>query len=755
MAKVKVVSTKKLIRSGERYLKLKLSVWLLLSVGLFAWFYANTKAKDAIEALSLKLAFSVRSQLGYDVSLDPRLKIFGFDDKTASLVKMSELGFEGWAYVLKALAQSRPKAIVIDKVFSINRAFGNSEKFQKVLGELGVPVYVGAFFSEAELEGRDRLSQREAVYPYASLAKKMPYAYGPSFDLYSSFAGVGHLSLDENAKVFPLISTDELTLSHLGLLGVKPELKSARELLLGSKTVTLDEAGRMPVNLLSADKARGHSYSLTLLLKDDERRAELLKGIGQEDVVLVIPQLFTGNTDWKDTPRGKMEGGFILASLLNSQIKGEYLSSHHIPSAIGFFLIVLLGALAIVFRPLFAWFVLASFLLGSALLFFVSFLGFGAYWDLGYWVLVSLIVVVPIIVFHAKYRERRAQSLIQSLGSSMGSNNLQKILDQPEVVLQKPVEKEMTLLFLDIVGFSLVSDKATPDDLFKTLKSLIQDVEEIVYEHGGVVDKVLGDGLLCAFGSMSGGSLEARKKDVRNAINCALEIQRFGAKNCLNAEAAEGLVFPFRIGINTDKVHFGDIGGDDRIEFTCIGAGVNFAARLEAACEPFKVLIGENCYELLKEENLKFLRKRIQIKHYTDFFSAYEIDPFRENPEVLKSATLSYRKYHGLDKLEPRYPLSQGAKLKLKLNGDLAKLLDFSDQGFACQYHDLLSRSVLMDVSLESDEMNLSEYIERRIFVVEVRHSSEWNGGARLELEYKNLSGADRERMMGLFRSLG
>ena len=94
-------------------------------------------------------------------------------------------------------------------------------------------------------------------------------------------------------------------------------------------------------------------------------------------------------------------------------------------------------------------------------------------------------------------------------------------------------------------------------------------------------------------------------------------------------EGKNPLVMPVRIGMHSSKMLLGNIGGATRIDFTMIGAGVNFASRLEAACTPFKLMLSETCYEHLRTLGYvasDFSRVGISIKHKPELVTSYEYD---------------------------------------------------------------------------------------------------------------------------------
>jgi adenylate cyclase len=131
-------------------------------------------------------------------------------------------------------------------------------------------------------------------------------------------------------------------------------------------------------------------------------------------------------------------------------------------------------------------------------------------------------------------------------------------------------EVEVTLLFLDVRGFTSLAERLAATEVVATLNRLFERIVPIVHNHGGHVDKYVGDGLLAVFGA------PRRQADhADEALAAALEITTA-------IEAEFGTELSVGIGLNTGTVVAGNVGGAGRLEFSVIGDAVNTAARVEA-----------------------------------------------------------------------------------------------------------------------------------------------------------------------------
>ncbi len=151
-------------------------------------------------------------------------------------------------------------------------------------------------------------------------------------------------------------------------------------------------------------------------------------------------------------------------------------------------------------------------------------------------------------------------------------------------------EVEVTVMFLDIRGFTSFASDLPATEVVSQLNALFELVVPIVREHEGHVDKFVGDGVLAVFGAPQ-----------RNAKHADLALAAAQQIATAVADDLEGL--EVGIGLNSGLVVAGNIGGSGRLEFTVIGDAVNVAARIEAATRDTRdtVLISERTKELLTD----------------------------------------------------------------------------------------------------------------------------------------------------------
>jgi adenylate cyclase len=151
-------------------------------------------------------------------------------------------------------------------------------------------------------------------------------------------------------------------------------------------------------------------------------------------------------------------------------------------------------------------------------------------------------------------------------------------------------EREVTVLFSDIAGFTAISEACDPAALVQGLNTYFSTMTDIIEAHGGFVDKYIGDAIVAVFGAPVHDARHAEQ-----AMRAAMQM-----RDALRAEAERfslaGLPLKTRIGLNTGRVLIGNIGSPRRFNYTAMGDAVNLASRLEGANKAYgtSILVSED-----------------------------------------------------------------------------------------------------------------------------------------------------------------
>ncbi len=179
-----------------------------------------------------------------------------------------------------------------------------------------------------------------------------------------------------------------------------------------------------------------------------------------------------------------------------------------------------------------------------------------------------------------------------------------------------------TVLFSDIKGFTGIAERLGPQETVSVLNEYFGEMVEVVFEHGGILDKYIGDAIMAVFGTPF-----PSPNDADNAVRVAIQMRDVLAR--LNQRWSEVGQPPFeiRIGINSGDVVAGNIGSARRMDYTVIGDGVNTAARLESANKQLGtgILISGSTRELLNDDYRLRELDLIRVKGRVEPVPIYEV----------------------------------------------------------------------------------------------------------------------------------
>ncbi|HEX8723533.1 MAG TPA: adenylate/guanylate cyclase domain-containing protein [Pyrinomonadaceae bacterium] len=199
---------------------------------------------------------------------------------------------------------------------------------------------------------------------------------------------------------------------------------------------------------------------------------------------------------------------------------------------------------------------------------------------------------------------------------------VRQILENPDSFKLGGVNQTVTVLFADIRGFTRLSEHAPPERVVQLLNNYFTAMSDVIFAHGGTLDKYLGDGLMALFGAPA-----ATPEDACNAVSAAVRMQR--RMEDINAQLrADGLAeIAIGIGLHTGVATVGYIGSERRSEYTAIGDTVNLAARLEQNALPGQILLSDATARAAEGAGCDFSpRPPITVKNRVQPVPIFEVD---------------------------------------------------------------------------------------------------------------------------------
>lgn len=245
----------------------------------------------------------------------------------------------------------------------------------------------------------------------------------------------------------------------------------------------------------------------------------------------------------------------------------------------------------------------------------------------------------------------------------MGKELVDYVIQNPGSLKLGGENRPMTIYFSDVAGFTTVTETLGPNNperLVELLNVYLERMTDLMLETGGVIDKYIGDAIMCFWGAPMAMDDHAVRA-IRGALKCRAELQRMQP---LFADAVrnvapqlikpDGTVLHARAGINTGIVTVGNMGSSKRFAYTVMGDAVNLAARLEGQNKEYgtDILVGPKTAEIIKGE---FTLRRIDlivVKGKTEPTQVFEVIGEKAVPQFITDLIAVYEK--GIDLFRDR-----------------------------------------------------------------------------------------------------
>jgi adenylate cyclase len=228
-----------------------------------------------------------------------------------------------------------------------------------------------------------------------------------------------------------------------------------------------------------------------------------------------------------------------------------------------------------------------------------------------------------IAVENARAHERLAREEVARANYSrfLPEYVVKQMLENPESFKLGGVSQTITILFADIRGFTRISEHAPPEKIVSLLNRYFSAMTDIIFAHGGTLDKYLGDGLMALFGAPT-----ATPDDASNALNAAVAMQRrlLGINRELREEGFQEI--GVGMGLHTGEVVVGYIGSERRSEYTAIGDAVNTSSRLESNARGGEILISDATAKAAHSRYKLQPREPIMVKNRQQPVNLWEVD---------------------------------------------------------------------------------------------------------------------------------
>ena len=604
--------------------------WTFAFVTLVALTFYGLQEPFVKEILKLK-SFDMLIQQE-EQSLSPDIGIVTIDEKSIEKYGQWPWKRDVLAEVITNLRSSGAGVIVLPILFSEEDRMGGDDILAQTITDNGVVI--------AQV-GTSQVNKNSVPRGVAKIGNPLPYLFewegmlGPISKLGQSASGVGVINtapeIDGVVRRIPLIMRiGEETYPTLGLEVIRVATGNP------SYQVKAGEGGVQAVRvpgfpIISTDpNARiwlrwNKTFETISASSDDFSKFE-----GR---TVIIGTTAEGLNSIIATPVGEKYDYMLSASTLQTMIDGKQINRYDVSSFLELVLSVILGLTVILisrFTPY--WFV------GLSLVFLYSASVFGSKFLFDKYLILSdvswIIIVITIVGMHSIFNRfilefRLKQQIRKQFETYLDPRQVAELQKDPSKLKLGGDRKEMSFLFMDIVGFTPISEyyknKDDPEGLVEVINDYLNRMTKIVLENGGTVDKYMGDCIM-AFWNAPLDCKEHAEMAVKTAVECAEETKR------LKQDFKERGLPDINIGsgVNTGTCIVGNMGSDTRFDYSVIGDAVNLAARLEAATRNYKDENGDilstlySSYTMEKLKNIESVEiDKIKVKGKEELITIY------------------------------------------------------------------------------------------------------------------------------------
>jgi adenylate cyclase len=334
------------------------------------------------------------------------------------------------------------------------------------------------------------------------------------------------------------------------------------------------------------------------------------------------------------TPRGEAYSHTAIAVGLQTVVNGDTIVRFDYATFLEY-----IGAIIIAFILIITSAYAPYWLIGALVLILYSGAAYGSYFafsrHLQLWDVSWFYLVITIISFHAVFNRfvkefTLKQQIKKQFGTYLSPAMVARLQKDPSLLRLGGETRELSIMFTDVRGFTTISEHYGKDvqGLTKIMNRYMTAMTREINESGGTLDKYIGDAQM-AFWNAPLDDAQHAKNAVRTAIKMLNSLDQF------NREIRKEGVPPFGmgLGINTDSVVVGNMGSTQRFDYTCLGDGVNLAARLEGQSKNYGVLIvlGPHTAEQIRDEIEVFELDCIAVKGKTVGVKIYTVGREHDN----------------------------------------------------------------------------------------------------------------------------
>ena len=559
-------------------------------------------------------------------------------DKVASIIEMIKL--------------FKPAAIVMPIIFSEPDRFGKDEELAKALE--GVVIAQAPSNKASKVEGSPRgiaivgLDPNNWLQMFVGIVRPLKM-----FE--DNAAGVGVLTasgeidgvvrrspmvvrigeIDSlvSPKIYPTLSLEVIrTLAGDRSYQMKVGTNGVESVRIPQfETINTDSNGRVWIKYNKEFDRR------TIFHMDDIENKVVILTISAEGLATNVP-----------TPYGLKNIAEVQAAMISTLVNGDSLTRLDYADALELITLTIIGLLFIVLVPrLKIWQTIPFYVASAAGIVVFCFYMYESSVLFDYsFPLFTITLVFSWLVFNNFAREFRLKQQIKKQFQSYLSKDLvEKLQKNPELLKLGGDSRELSIMFTDVRGFTSISEHYGDNvqGLTNIMNRYMTAMTAKILDNSGTLDKYIGDAQM-AFWNAPLDDQQHAKNAVKTALSMLGDLDEFNRKI-----GAEGVPpFGMGLGINTGMVVVGNMGSDQRFDYTCLGDAVNLASRLEGQSKPYgvKIVIGPRTAEHVADEYFVVELDTIAVKGKKQGVNIYTV--LGANKDLEAKNYLPFREMHSM-----------------------------------------------------------------------------------------------------------
>ncbi len=515
-----------------------------------------------------------------------------------------------YAYILDFCQRAGATAIAFDMIYTEHSTTGVSddEQFGEAIARglpfvvalpMGASIGTASAWPEAAADPLPPADQIPGLTPDRLTAVSLPRASFPIPEVATNATLLGSFNAAPDADaVFRRVAPFHVFDNHwVPLLGLATALSvntnAAIRLTDGALTVDdrrlpLDRQGNVILRFRGPSQTHT-AFNAAAILQSEARLQEggepLIDPVLLRDKYVLFGVSAPGLMDLKPTPVGKTYPGVeVHATFLDNFLSGDFMREP--PRVVVFLAILLAGMLAggVVRGSVRSTTAAVAF---PVLLLLPVAAGFAAY-PFGLWLPVAplmaaaLLAMIAAVITNYAVEGRQKRFIKGAFKQYLSPLVIEKLMENPDRLTLGGEEKTLSIFFSDVQGFTSISENLSPSELTGLLNEYLTAMTDIIHETGGTIDKYEGDAII-AFWNAPLDQADHAARAVRAALQCQHQLSSMRAD--LKTRYRSELFV--RIGINTGPVVVGNMGSNQRFDYTFLGDAGNLAARLEGINKQF------------------------------------------------------------------------------------------------------------------------------------------------------------------------